>query len=96
MYCLNGALYQLKHNDTPPPTTATTTATTSTTTATTTTGGTPTEANGVLHALSADSITVGDLTCSIGPSSPSTSGFTLNQSVRMYCLNGALYSLAHN
>jgi hypothetical protein len=93
MYCLNGALYQLKHNDSPPP--ATTTATTTTTT-TTTSAGTPTGANGVLHALTSDSITVGDLTCSIGSGSPSTSGFAVNQSVRMYCLNGALYSLAHN
>ena len=91
MYCLNGVLYELKHNDTPPPTTSTTTTTT-----TTTTDGSMTGSNGILHALTTSSITVGDLTCSLGPTSPSVSGYAVNQSVRMYCQNGALYALFHN
>jgi len=95
MYCLNGALYQVKHNDTPPPTTTTTT--------TTTTAQNWTAITGTITALSGASISVqgGDagnasLTCTIGSSSPSTSGFSTGNLVRMYCLNGALYSLQHS
>lgn len=97
MYCLNGVLYQLKHNDTtPPPTTTTTTAST-----TTTTESSYTYASGTIFALSSSSITVGSgdvsMTCSIGSSSPSTSGFAVGNSVGMYCSSsdGSLYHLSH-
>jgi hypothetical protein len=36
------------------------------------------------------------LSCTIGPSSPSTSGFAVGSSVRMYCSSGALYQLRSN
>ena len=55
-----------------------------------------TNANGAISALSADSITVGTLTCSIGATSPSTADFHVGDSVRMYCVNGALYQLKKN
>jgi hypothetical protein len=95
MYCLNGALYYLAHDDTPP---ATTTTTTATTTTTTTTNGTAASVTGSISALGGGSITVHadhDLTCTIGGSSPSTSGFAVGNGVKMYCLNGALYALQH-
>ena len=99
MYCLNGALYQLRHNETEPP--PTTTTTTTTTAATTTTEPSYTYASGTIFALSSSSITVGSgavsMTCSIGSSSPSTSGFAVGNSVGMYCAtsDGSLYHLAH-
>lgn len=96
MYCLNGALFQLKHNDAP----ATTTTTTTTTAATTTTAGTTTNMKGTIGALGTASITVGNggesLTCSIGAGSPSIAGFSVGNAVSMYCLNGALYALSHS
>jgi hypothetical protein len=36
------------------------------------------------------------LTCTIGNTSPSTSGFSTGDSVRMYCLNGSLSQLSRN
>lgn len=97
MYCLNGVLYQLKDNTTPLPTTSTTTTTTTTTTTMTqTTPQNVTDANGTLSTLSVDRITVGDLSCTIDGTSPSTSGFSIGNSVRMYCINGVLYQLRHN
>ncbi len=102
MYCLNGVLYELKHNDTPPPPPG---PTTTTTTTTTTTQGTYTGISGTISALTDGSIAVhgsGDsdgpasLTCPIGLTSPSTAGFAVGNSVRMYCLNGVLYQLKHN
>ncbi len=92
MYCINGALYRLYLNET----TTTTTTTTGTTTAATTTTSDVTDADGPISALSADSITVGELTCTITNSSPSTTGFTTGTQVRMYCINGVLYQLRLN
>ncbi len=98
MYCLNGVLYQLKHSDTAPPTTPT-----STTTTTTTTQPSYSAINGTITALTGSSITVtgGDsptasLTCTLGTGTPSTAGFAIGDSVRMYCLTGALYQLRLN
>ena len=95
MYCLNGALYSLTHTDAPPTTTETTTTTATTTTA----SGDAASATGAISALSTSSITVHDgdrdLTCTIGSSSPSVSGFAVGNGVRMYCLNGALYAISH-
>ena len=42
-----------------------------------------------------DRVTVGNLTCSIKDGSPSTSGFTIGSSARLYCKDGALYALLH-
>ena len=95
MYCLNGALYVLRHND--PPTTTTTTTTTNATT--TTTPETYAAVSGTISALGS-SITVQSdgaaLTCTLGTGTPSTAGFAVGDPVRMYCLNGALYQLRHN
>jgi hypothetical protein len=48
--------------------------------------------NGTLAALSSSSITATSgstsLTCTIGSSSPSTNGYSVGQSVRMYCTSG--------
>ncbi len=40
-----------------------------------------------------DSDRPASLTCTIGPARRRTSGFAIGNSVRMYCLNGALYQL---
>src|SRR5262249_3626126 len=74
----------------------TTQGTTGTTTNGTTTNANGTNANGPITALSATSISVQTMTCSIGTSSPSTDGFHVGDPVRMYCVNGVLYKLAHN
>jgi hypothetical protein len=94
MYCQSGSLYFLAHSDTAQPATTTTTTTVATTTTTTTPSYT--DANGTLTALSGASITVAALTCTIGPASPSTAGFSSGNSVRMYCQNGVLFQLKHN
>jgi hypothetical protein len=88
MYCVNGVLYQLKHNDPPP-------ATTTTSTTTTTLPQNVTSSTGTLTALGSSSITVGDLTCTVTNTSPSTSGFAVGNNVQMYCVNGGLYALTH-
>jgi hypothetical protein len=49
-----------------------------------------TGAIGPITALSAGSISVQTMTCTIGPGSPGTSGFAVGDSVRMYCANGVL------
>ena len=41
------------------------------------------------------SLTVGDLTCTVGNTSPSTSSFAVGNNVQMYCVNGSLYALSH-
>ena len=79
--CANGALIVLVDKRTPPPPT--------TTTATTTTTPAPAGARDPISALSATSITVGPLTCTIGPSSPSVP-FKVGDRVRMGCLGGVL------
>jgi hypothetical protein len=77
-------------------------ATTTTTTTPTTTTASYVRESGTLNALSSSSITVVDgstsLTCPLGPSSASTSGFTVGESVRIYCLpgGGALQSIFAN
>ena len=82
-----------------PATTTTTTATTpstpTTTTTTTTTSTTPSTAGAqdAISALSDHSITVGQLTCTIGSSSPAVT-FKVGDRVRIGCLNGALYSIS--
>jgi hypothetical protein len=94
MYCLNGALYLLRHND--PTTTTTTTTTTATTT---TTPQTYAAISGTISALGSSITVQGDgaaLTCTLGTGTPSTAGFAVGNAVRMYCLNGALYLLRHN
>jgi len=96
LYCANGVVIAVVHRD-PPATTTTTTTTTgtpttstpTTTTTTTTTAGTPSGARDPISALSATSITVGPLTCTIGPSSPSVP-FKVGDRVRMGCLGGVL------
>jgi hypothetical protein len=95
MYCQNGVLYQLKHAETPPP------APTTTTTTTTTTSVQYTAMTGTITTLAGTiSVQGGDgghesLTCTVGASSPSTSGFSVGNLVRMYCANGVLYALSH-
>jgi hypothetical protein len=86
MYCANGVLVGLKRVDDSP-----TTTTTSTTD------------QRLDHRPGRRLITVtgGDggkavLTCAIGNTSPSTSGFSTGEAVRMYCLNGSLYQLRPN
>lgn len=58
----------------------------------------PTKFAGAVTALSATSISLHDgdrdLTCTIGASSPSTTGVTVGQHVRVACLNGVLVALA--
>ena len=65
-----------------------------TTSATTTTTTTPTPstagATDPISSRSATSITVGPLTCSIGPSSPNVE-FKIGDRVRIGCVNGSLY-----
>ena len=95
MYCKNGVLFFLSRVDGP---TTTTAAGTTTTTTTTTTAVRPVYAgiSGTIATLSGTSIAVnrtsGDgplsLACTIGPGSPSTSGFAVGSSVRMYCKDG--------
>ena len=60
---------------------------------------TTTYATGVLSALSPTSLTVhtdgGDRTCSRIATSPSLDGYQLGNSVKAYCVNGALAAIAH-
>lgn len=53
---------------------------------------------GTLTALSATSVTVhtdgGDVTCTLGPSSPSTAGLALGDPVKMGCLDGVVVGIA--
>ncbi|HEY4346936.1 MAG TPA: hypothetical protein VGM80_05055 [Gaiellaceae bacterium] len=102
MTCVNGRLFELKHNDAPPPppvTTTTVPATTTTTTTTTTAYENSAAISGTITALSASAITVhsndSSLICTLSPSTP-TSGFAVGNAVRMYCVNGALYQLVHS
>ena len=91
MYCLNGALYALKHTDAaaPPPT--------STSSTTTSTPVTYTSATGTLTTLIAASITVtgdgGPLTCPIGTTTQNLAEFHTGDKVRLYCQNGLFYKL---
>ncbi len=78
IYCANGVLAYIFAADPPPPTTTTTTTPTNYTTATDATS-----------APSSTSPTVGQLTCSIGSSSPAVT-FKIGDRVRMYCANGVL------
>src|SRR6476661_5867483 len=61
-----------------------------TTTTTTSDDGNLTYAVGPITARSDSAISVQTMTCSVGPGSPSTSGFTVGSLVRMYCKNGVL------
>jgi hypothetical protein len=96
MYCKNAVLLSLSRVDAP---TTTTASTTTTTTAPPVYSG----ISGTIAALGSTAITVnrtsGDgplsLACTIGPGSPSTSGFAPGSSVRMYCKDGALVILQH-
>jgi hypothetical protein len=86
-------------------TTTTTTIGTTTTVGTTTTGPTPvttptttttvtvTSSNAAVTTLTPTSITVGSLTCQIGPGSPSTSPFKVGDVVLIYCTDGTLTSI---
>lgn len=88
MYCANGVLFQIKADTpTPPPTT---TATATSTTTTTTPSTNYTTATDAITALSAMSITVGSLTCSIGNSSPKAGDFKVGDRARIYCASGVL------
>jgi hypothetical protein len=58
-------------------------------------GATVTNANGPIANLTTTSITVQTMSCSIGPSSPSTGSFSPGDFVRMYCLAGVLHALNH-
>jgi ribosomal protein L21E len=53
---------------------------------------------GTLSALSASSLTVhidgGDLTCTLGDTSPALGDYHLGDNVKVYCKNGVLYSIA--
>jgi len=102
IYCSNGLLIGIFHNELP----TTTTTTAPTTTVATTTSGTSGEpggsfvgAFGTISALSATSLTVHgperDLTCTVGTGSPSTTGFTVGATAKVYCQNGQLAGLAH-
>ena len=105
IYCSNGVLIGIFRNE-PTTTTATTTTVETPTTTTTTTSGGSSEpggnfvgAFGTISALSATSITVHgserDLTCTVGTESPSTTGFTVGASAKVYCQHGQLAGLAH-
>jgi hypothetical protein len=50
---------------------------------------------GPIGALTAGSITVGPITCSIGSGSPSTSGFKSGDRVTLHCANEKLTGLSH-
>src|SRR5438105_6909951 len=50
----------------------------------------PATAFGAIAALTATSITVGPLTCSVGPSSPSLAGYQVGDRVGIGCLDGML------
>ena len=52
-----------------------------------------TTATDAISALSATSITVGSLTCSIGSSSPKAGDFKVGDRARIYCANGVLVYL---
>jgi hypothetical protein len=54
-----------------------------------------TSAHGPIADLTATSVAVQTMSCSVGPGSPSTSGFSLGDSVRMSCVNGVLHGLDH-
>jgi len=60
--------------------------------------GEPTKFSGVVTALSDSSISLHDgdrdLTCSIGPSSPTTAGVKIGQHVTVACTDGALVAIA--
>jgi hypothetical protein len=85
--CVGGVvIYVVADTETPAPTTTTTPVTTTTTTPTTSNA---TGARDPISALSTTSITVGPVTCSIGPSSPAVP-FKVGDRVRMGCLNGVL------
>jgi hypothetical protein len=96
IYCSNGALIYIKA-DTPAATTTTTATPTTTTmttpTTTTTTSTNYTSATDAITALSSASITVGQLTCSIGSSSPHTGDFKVGDRARIYCASGVLAHL---
>ncbi len=73
-------------------TSGTTTVATTTTPTTTTTPVTYTSATDAISALSATSITVGPLTCSIGATTK-PGDFRVGDRVRMYCANGVLFQI---
>ena len=56
----------------------------------------PSRSLDAIAALSATSITVDGLTCTLAAGSPSTSGFTVGEQVRMYCQNNVLTGLYAN
>ena len=89
MYCSNGVLIYIKA-DTPTTTTTTTTPAPTTTTTPTTTSTNYTSATDAITALSSTSITVGQLTCTIGSSSPHTGDFRIGDRARIYCASGVL------
>lgn len=79
-------------------TTTTKTETTTTTTTTSTTTHVLTGAAGTLSALTDGSITVhtdrGEVTCTIGTSSPSLASFAVGDRVKMACWDGVLHEIA--
>jgi hypothetical protein len=79
--CANGVVIVVADKRAPAPTTTTST--------TTTAAPQGAGARDPINALSATSITVGPLTCSIGPSSPSVA-FKVGDRVRMGCLGGVM------
>jgi hypothetical protein len=89
IYCSNGVLIYIKA-DTPTTTTTTTTPVPTTTTTPTTTSTNYTSATDAITALTSTSITVGQLTCSIGSSSPHTGDFKVGDRARIYCASGVL------
>jgi hypothetical protein len=86
IYCSNGVLISIKADT--PATTTTTTSQPPTTTTTTPTNYT--SATDGITALSSTSITVGQLTCAIGISSPHTGDFKVGDRARIYCASGVL------
>jgi hypothetical protein len=69
-----------------------------TTTAATANDEAPTKFGGAISSLTDTTITVHDgdrdLTCSLGPSSPSTDGFKVGQHVKVVCAGGALIAIS--